>query len=72
MKIDIAFEDGHEPTIPVGAVIRLDPVVGESGYIAAFKMVDARSDRTIATIPASQVTIDGKKGARIRVADEVG
>jgi hypothetical protein len=40
-------------------------VIGESGYVAAFK----RSDRTIATIPASWVTIDGKKGARIRVAN---
>jgi hypothetical protein len=70
IKMKIAFDSERMPSIPIGARVRVDPIVGESGYVAAFKLIDSRDDSLIATVPVSAVTINGQKGARVRVARE--
>jgi hypothetical protein len=45
--------ESDAPVIPIGAVVRLDPVIGESGYVAAFRMVDANTGQVFVSVPAS-------------------
>jgi hypothetical protein len=60
MKIELVFDDAPPPGLRQGRPFRLDPVIGESGKVAAFRVIDADSGATVATIPASAVRVVGK------------
>ena len=55
MKLELVFDDDPPPGLKQGRPFRLDPVIGESGKVAAYRVIDAESGATVATIPASAV-----------------
>jgi hypothetical protein len=67
MKIAITFPNGA-PTIPVGAITRLDPIVseGDGETVIAFRLIDG-DGQVLATLSLDQVTIDGRPASQTRV-----
>jgi hypothetical protein len=41
-----------------GGVFRLVPVIGESGKVAAYRVIDDRDGRQVAVVPATSVKVD--------------
>jgi hypothetical protein len=41
-----------------GGVFRLVPVIGESGKVAAYRVIDDRDGVMVMTVPASAVKVD--------------
>jgi hypothetical protein len=72
MKIELAFRDGEAPSIPVGAITRLDPIVGETGYVAAFRLIDDRNGCVLAMLSLDQVVIDGTPASQTRIRVDAG
>jgi hypothetical protein len=54
MKIELVFDDAPPPGLRQGGVFRFDPVIGESGKVAAYRVIDEKG-AIIATIPATAV-----------------
>jgi hypothetical protein len=70
MKIDIAFpNDEPPPELAAGAITRLDPILSERDgeTVIAFRMIDDRDGRVLATLTLDQVTIDGRPASQTRV-----
>ena len=59
MRIELVFEDAPPPGMRQGGVFRFDPVIGESGKVAAYRVLD-ENGATVAVIPASAVRVKGK------------
>ena len=55
--IELVFEGDPPPELRQGGVFRFDPVIGESGKVAAYRVIDADSGATVATIPATAVRV---------------
>jgi hypothetical protein len=56
MKLELVFDDAPPPGLRQGRPFRLDPVIGESGKVAAYRLLD-ENGAIIATIPASAVRV---------------
>ena len=39
-----------------GAILRLEPVIGESGKVAAYRVIDDHDGRQVAVVPARKIT----------------
>jgi hypothetical protein len=56
MKLELVFDDAPPPELKAGGVFRFDPVIGESGKVAAYRVLD-ENGAIIATIPATAVRV---------------
>jgi hypothetical protein len=54
MKInELALEGDPHPSLREGAILRLEPVIGVSGKVAAYRVMDDRDGKEIMVVPAS-------------------
>lgn len=56
--IELVFEDEPPPELTVGGVFRFEPVIGESGKVAAYRVI-GENGATVVVIPASAVRVAG-------------
>ena len=54
--IELVFEGDPPPGLKAGGAFRFDPVIGESGKVAAYRVLD-ENGAIIATIPATAVRV---------------
>jgi hypothetical protein len=53
--IDMSVEGDPDPAIRAGDVIRLVPIMGESGSVAAYEVINDLTGETVMIVPASAV-----------------
>jgi hypothetical protein len=56
--IELAHEGDPHPAMREGAILRLEPVIGESGKVAAHRVIDDRDGPQVAVVPASSVKVE--------------
>jgi hypothetical protein len=54
MKLELRLEDTPPDALRPGGVNKLEPVIGESGEVAAYRVIGG-DGATITTVPASAV-----------------
>ena len=55
--IELTLEGDPHPAMRKGRVFRLVPIIGESGKVAAYRVIDDRDGRQVAVVPATSVKV---------------
>jgi hypothetical protein len=58
MKLELRLEDAPPDALREGTVLALDPIIGESGNVVGYRVLDATTDREIMRVPAEQVVVE--------------
>lgn len=58
MKVDLNFEGEPPPELLAGVVCRIDHVIGESGAVVGYKVINAATGEQVAFLRPDQVRVE--------------